>query len=269
MRSTMKVSDGMSKIKTEQDLERAMKNICALGKWYKSREAFHKNGTRKKVDGEAGRILEELLGIPENNKRTADIIFKDGTECEVKTNKSKTKVTLGCLSPTTWAIPQRQVIKQYGIVHPDACRFNPTFKAGGGPSRGLTTEYKSNETIDIADAATKAGVMSWKVEDVINKFTKKIPNVLHVTAIKRKVDGREEYKFVSSDYYSEFNPQRFVEQLAKGKIVIEARSKIDYTKNNKIRDRGTAFRVGTKDLTDMFNNSAAWVVNDFDKKKKK
>lgn len=258
----------MGKIKTEKDLERAIKNICTQGKWYKSREAFHKNGTRKKVDGEAGRILEKLLGIPENNRRSADIVFKDGTQCEVKTNKSKTKVTLGCLSPT-WAIPQRQAINQYGIVKPgNACRFNATFKAGGGLSRGLITEYKI-KTIDIVDPVTRKRVMSWKIKDIINKFTKKIPNVLHVKAIKRKVDGREEYKFVSSDYYSSFDPQRFKQQLSNGKIVIEPRSKIDYTKNNKIRDRGTAFRVDAKDLTDMFNNSATWFVNDFDKKNKK
>jgi hypothetical protein len=258
----------MGRIKTEKDLERAIKKICDQGKWYKSREAFHKNGTRKRVDGEAGRILEKLLGIPENNKRSADIVFKDGTECEVKTNKSKNKVTLGCLSPT-WAIPQRQAILTYGIDKPgDACRFNATFKAGAGPSRGLTTEHKS-KTIDIADEATKKGVMSWKISNVVNNFTKKIPNMVHVKAVKRKVDGREEYKFVSSDYYSSFNPQRFKEQLSDGKIVIEPRSKIDYTKNNKIRDRGTAFRVGPKNLTEMFDNSAAWVVNKINKKKKK
>ena len=259
----------MGKIKTEKDLERAIKNICAQGKWYKAREAFHKNGTRKKVDGEAGRILEELLGIPENNRRSADIVFKDGTQCEVKTNKSKTPVTLGCLSPT-WAIPQRQAIKQYGIDKPgDACRFNATFKATGSHlSRGLITEYKI-KTIDVVDPVTIKRVMSWKIKDIINKFTKKIPNMLHVKAIKRNVDGREEYKFVSSDYYSSFDPQRFVDQLAKGKVVIEPRSKIDYTKKNTIRDRGTAFRVGAKDLTDMFNNRAAWVVNEINKKKNK
>jgi len=262
----MKVRIGMGRIKTEKDLERAMKKICTSGEWHKSKEGFHANGKRKKVDGEAGRILEELLGIQPNNKRTADLVLSNGTRVEIKTNKSKTPITLGCLAPMR-LIPQRQVIQQYGIVHPDACRFNATLKATGNLSRGLVIEYKS-KTIDVVDSVTRTGVMSWKISDVVNKFTNKIPNVLHVKAVKRKVEEREEYKFVSSTYYSKFSPLRFEQQLSQGEIVIEPREKIDYTKNNKIRDRGTAFRVGAKNLNEMFNKSVAWVVDISDKKKK-
>lgn len=259
----IKVMKVRIRMRNEKALERAVRKICTSGEWHKSKEGFHANGKRKKVDGEAGRILEKLLGIPENNKQSADIVLGNGVRVEIKTNKSpKTKITLGCKAPIRIK-KQKDTIIAHGKEEPNvARRLNATLKVGGGPSRTLVAECKgsgSGKTIDVSDSETGNKEFYWVVADVVKKFTNKIPNVLHVKAIKRKVGEREEYKFVSSTYYSKFNPHLFEKQLTEdGKIVIEPREKIDYTNNNRIRDRGTAFRTDEGNINEMFNKSVTW-----------
>ena len=62
----------MMRIKTLKDLEKEVKEICSQDKWHRS--------TRSESDGKAGNIYEDLLGIPENNRRGADIMLSDGTK---------------------------------------------------------------------------------------------------------------------------------------------------------------------------------------------
>lgn len=239
----------MSKIKTLKDLEKEVKKICSQDKWHRS--------TRSESDGKAGNIFEDLLGIPENNKRTADIVFTDGSKCEVKTNKtSSTQITLGGLSPV-WASSQRQAIHQYGIRRADAQRFSTTLRAGGITPRGLVTEYR-DDSITVSDSTSGEKVMSWNTGDIIKKLMEKCPNMVHTSASRRKVEGKEEYKYEKSYYYSDFNPERARKLLSEGKITIETRSKISH-ESDKIRDHGTVFRISQKNLPELFDNVSSWV----------
>lgn len=250
-------------MRNEKELERAVKKICTSGVWHKAKVGYLPNGQLKNVHGEAGRIFEALLGIQPNNKQGADIVLGNGTMVEIKTNKSPTtKITLGCKAPIRIK-KQKDTITIHGKEEANvARRLNATLKVGGGPSRTLVAECKGSgiaKTIDVSDSETGNREFYWVVADVVKKFTNKIPNVLHVKAIKRKVGGREEYKFVSSTYYSKFNPHLFEKQLTEdGRIVIEPREKIDYTNNNRIRDRGTAFRTDQESVNEMFNKSVTW-----------
>ena len=127
----------------------------------------------------------------------------------------------------------------------------------------MATEYR-DDSITVSDSASGEKVMSWDTEDIIKKLMQKCPNMVHTQAIRRKVDGKEEYKYEKSYYYSDFNPVRARKLLSEGKITIETRSKISH-ESGKIRDHGTVFRISQKNLPELFDSVSSWV----NKKKKK
>ena len=236
------------RIKTLKDLEKEVKEICSQDKWHRS--------TRSESDGKAGNIYEDLLGIPENNRRGADIMLSDGTKYEIKTSKSKgTAVTMAGLKPKDHT-PQRKQIEEYGKVSLDGQkRFSSTFRVGKTNPRGLKTDIVGNRVV-ITDAKTGKEVMSWDIDDILDKLESKCGNVIHTTADRRKIDGVEEYNYKKSELYSDFNRKYARKLLEEGKIVIETRSKIKL--NGSIRDHGTVFRIPRRYLSEFYNNVEIW-----------
>jgi len=278
----MKVSDEMRDL---QELKERLGEIIEEDKWHRS--------DRSESDGKAGNILEDLLEIPENNRRGADIIFDDGSEVELKTNKNKnTAVTFGGKKPENH-IPQREQIETYGNKKPIKpikvrkmtkkkatkkkvkeelfeelfeTHFSTTFRAGKiNKNRGLRTDVVG-ERVVISDEKTGEEIMSWKIQDIVNKIVSKCGNMVHVDVDKRKVDGVEEYNYKSATYYSGINPAAVRRMIESGDIAKETRSKIK--RNNSIRDHGTVFRTNRKNLEGMYDKVEVWFFDESGKKKK-
>ena len=192
-------------------------------------------------------------------------MLNDGTKYEIKTSKSKgTAITMAGLKPK-YDTPQREQIKEYGRDNGDGQkRFSSTHRAGYTNPRGLKTEINGN-SYNITDAKTGQGVMSWDVDDILDKLESKCGNVVYTTANRRTVEGAEEFHYDKSELYSEFNRDLARKLLEEGKIVVETRSKMD--KNGKIRDHGTVFRVPRRYFGELYNSVEVWSDNS-DKKKK-
>jgi hypothetical protein len=244
-----------STINNVLELKEKVINILSHDDWYIS--------SRVENDGKAGNVFEDLLGIVENNRRGADIVFNDGTMCELKTSKTKgTAITMAGLVPE-YLIPQRESIERYGTTkpsQPDVRRFYTTYKVGAVNPRGLKTEIK-DDCVVISDVKTGEGIMKWPVNDIIDKLASKCGTVVHTDADRSIIGGREAYKYKKSKYYEDFNREKARKLLAEGKIVTETRSKIQ--SNGSIRDRGTVFRIPRKHLPELYDNVYAWDPYDY------
>ena len=185
--------------------------------------------------------------------------------CEIKSSKTKgTAITMAGLKPK-YHIPQREQIERYGIRKEGGPkRFSSTFKVGHVNPRGLETSIKDDFVI-ISDANSKEDIMSWPIQDIINKLASKCGNVVYTKADRRTAeDGKEEYNYRASDFYSGFSPKSARKLLEEGKIIIETRSKIK--DNGSIRDHGTVFRVGRKNLPDLYAEVDAFISSALKKK---
>lgn len=233
-------------IKDINELKERVQSIQSHDSWYLS--------SRVENDGKAGNVFEDLLGIEENNRRGSDVVCLDGTECEIKTSKTKgTAMTMAGLVPK-YCIPQREGINRYGTGESPR-RFYATYKVGAINPRGLKTEIKDDFVV-ISDNQTNEEVMKWSVDSIIDKLKSKCRNIVYTRADKNKIDEKEVFKYKESKYYESFNPDKARKLLTEGKIVIETRSKIK--PDGKIRDRGTVFRVPRHHLPELYDNIHNW-----------
>jgi hypothetical protein len=248
--TTVSICTTANPVKDINELKQRVQSIQSHDSWYAS--------PRVETDGKAGNVLEDLLGIAENNRRGADVVCLDGAECEIKTSKSEgTSITLACLAPE-YCIPQIEGIERYGITkskQPDTRRFYSTNIVGEINPRGLKTEIEDDFLI-ISDNQTNEEIMKWPVDSIIDKLKSKCYNVVYTKADKTKFDKKEAFKYKDSKYYESFNSEKARVLLTEGKIKIDTRSKI--VPSGKIRDRGTAFRIPQRHLPELYDNIHNW-----------
>ena len=232
------------------ELKEKVIGILSPSDWYVS--------SRTENDGKAGNVFEDLLGIVVNNITGADIVFSNGTKCEIKTSKTKgTAITMAGLVPTC-LVPQREIIERYGTTkpnQPNTRRFYSTFRVGATNPRGLKTEIKDDYVV-ISDVITGKELMKWFIDDIIDRLESKCGAVVHTDADRSVINGREAYKYKKSKYYEGFSRKKARKLLAEGKIVIETRSKIK--PNGSIRDHGRVFRIPRKHLPELYDNTHVW-----------
>jgi hypothetical protein len=242
----------------KEDLITTFKNISHTG-WIS-------NDYRTTSSGNVGNILEDQLGIKENNLKLPDI-----GEYEIKAQKVKMQPnsllslfscepqpqgTVGNLinwfgwKPTIWREnykPNERSFRQTltsnfsdrgfrVVVLEDAVKveFNAEY---------VSTKHKvwkeSLQTFDLVEPY-------WKFDLLSEKLNVKLKNCIYSVAGSRTVDGIEQFHYSNTMIMEDFSFDRFLEQLHEGNILIDFNARSGH-------NHGTKFRCRQNIINKLYN----------------
>ena len=222
-------------------------------------------------NGASGNVLEDLLGIEENNLPLAN-----AAEWEIKTKKrsSNSLVTLFHVepSPTACKFVPNILLPKYGWKHKEAGKkypdteksFRQTIKCGLFSDRGFSIKLNDTEEKievnfrydlidqkhnewkqDISTFQTLDTIPYWGFNDIYHKLGAKLHNCFFaiVDVCKR---GDDEY-FTYSEIYMlrNLSKDKFISAIRDGKIYIDFDARTGH-------NHGTKFRIKEKDIFDLY-----------------
>ena len=234
--------------------------------------ASHKDTSRYRNDGAAGNLLENLLGIEENN-----LPLPNANEWELKVQRKQTSslMTLFHSEPSPRAlkfVPQ-VLLPKYGWVHdaagtrfPETERsFRQTMSGANFTDRGFIVEH-NDEVVRIKFDATKVSERHaewlksveekvglsdlhpfpyWGLDDLRAKVASKLHNAFYVTADVRKDGDHEHFHYARCEMLSGFSLDGFLECLDEGLAHVEFDARTGH-------NHGTKFRIKQQALPRLY-----------------
>lgn len=259
------------KLISKEDLIREFKNIEARG-WIKV------PANRKNNDGSVGNLLEDLLGIPENN-----LPIPNAAEWELKAQRAVTSslVTLCHLEPSPRAVSlvPNMLLPNYGWPHPKAGKkypaeersFRATLNAVSATDRGFKVFVnRKEERVEIhfdsnrcdrskhfdwiKEVERKVGLGSfptlpyWGFNDLYTKVGTKLINCFFVQAESKKEGKSLYYHYNSVLMLKGVNKQKFIDAIERGKVYIDFDARTGH-------NHGTKFRIRNQDIPLLYEEA--------------
>lgn len=249
----------MEKIKiwTKRTLIAEFKRIEAMG-WIEN--------SRGKNDGAVGNLLEDLLGIEENN-----LPIPNAAEWELKAHRKRSNslVTMLHCEPSPRAIgfiPQL-LLPNYGWKHlqagkkypPNEMSFRQTIHAGQYSDRGFIVKIdRKEEKIKISFNYRKVGEKHknwlqkvnnkvglkelnpqpyWGFSDLSNLVGTKLHNCFYVQAETKRENGKEFFHYNSVIMLRKFSFDGFLQELEAGNILVDFDARSGHNHGTKFRMR--------------------------------
>jgi len=195
-------------------------------------------------DGYYGRVFESSYGVVENNKSSVDC---PSLELELKTKKRKSnaRTTLFCMEPK-WGSSS---------VIPNLATALALFKNSTGRlNTCISTTDRNNLNLQLKLVGSQLwlnygshAICYWNLPSLLERAESKLKNLL-LCEHDGSIDETN-----SLVEFSSFDKSGFVDLLARGKLVVEFRLKESGTSSP--RNRGTAFRMLSKYITDLYSTS--------------
>ena len=253
------------KIYTKPQLIAELKKIADKG-WIENRRHGNQGGI--------GNILEDLLGIAENN-----LPIPNAAEWELKSQRINTSslTTLFHIEPSPRAIgfvPQL-LLPMYGWKHKEAGKkypltemsFRQTIHGNSPSDRGFMVKIDREEKkVLISFNANKVSEKHqswldkveknigleelnpqpyWGFDDLSNKAGTKLLNCFYVQAESKKENGKEFYHYKKVLMLQKFNFEGFLNALDKGNILVDFDARTGH-------NHGTKFRMRQNCLPDLY-----------------
>lgn len=225
-------------------------------------------------DGAVGNTLEDLLGIEENN-----LPIPNAAEWELKAQRIGTTslTTLFHMEPSPTAlrfVPQI-LLPNYGWPHKKAgekypqseMSFRQTIKATTHTDRGFSIvvnkrEHKIMISFDHskiskkhfewkASVAKRAGLQQleiqpyWGFDDLFHKVGTKLHNCFFVRAERKKIDGKEYFRYKNILMLQELSQQHFIQAIEDGYVYVDFDARTGH-------NHGTKFRVRQSIIPDLY-----------------
>lgn len=254
------------KIFTKDELINQLRNIEARG-WIE-------NTRRKNNDGAAGNLLEDLLGIPENN-----LPIPNAAEWELKTKrKLDSLLTLFHQEPSPQAV---QVVNSYllptfGWKHKQAGQrypletksFRATLKAGrftrgftisvNDVERKIEVQFKPSQvdskdfswlsSLNLSENPDSLKIQPyWGIDDLFGKAQTKLHNCFLVLAESKKSNKKLFFHFYRVWMLKDLNSNLFLDAIRKGKMCIDFDARTGH-------NHGTKFRIALSDFIDLYGS---------------
>ncbi len=204
--------------------------------------------TTRGGDTGVGHTLETLLGLEEDNLDRPDLGF---AELKAHRKGSNALITLFTFDRKAWLLKQKEVIKKFGYEDDEgrqALKFQ--FRHDGKLTKvGLTLSPNKNKTSVSLISKNNEVVAEWKLDSLANKFLQKMPALVVVTAENTKGAKGEEFKYTEAKFYAKPSPELICQQILAGNVCVDLRMHIQ---DEKVRNRGTAFRVYEGAIGDLF-----------------
>jgi hypothetical protein len=193
-----------------------------------------------------GQTLEKLLGISENNIASPDL-----GEIELKAHRinSSSMITLFTFNRKVWRMKPLDAIRKYGSPDENN-RLGMYYTMAKKPnSKGLYLQIK-DETVSVLHTSGEL-VAEWQIETLVERFIKKIPALIFVSAESKTEEDKEWFKFVSAKLLSGTSEKILREQINQGNILLDLRL---HDKVTSARNHGTGFRVYEDKLPLLFES---------------
>ncbi|MCA6080342.1 MAG: MvaI/BcnI family restriction endonuclease [Endomicrobium sp.] len=193
-----------------------------------------------------GYTLESFLGIPENNNARPDV---EVAELKAHRTKNKSLITLFTFNNKVWKIPPIEAVKKYG---------SPDVK--GRKGLYYTMSLKPNSAglfLEVTKAAISVRhvsgeiVASWCLQNLADRFIKKIPALIFVSAHTEERAGKEYFHFYRAQLMKGTSPELLENQFKEENILVDLRL---HDKGTSARNHGTGFRVYEHKLPLLFKS---------------
>ena len=202
----------------------------------------------RKGDGSAGHLLEDLLGITENNESAPDI---EGYELKVGREHTSSLQTL-FNKEGEWQMKQIDFLMNHGFPH--------TVKIGEMSGQATIRKEPNKQGYYFKTDDNYLNVMvkdtvivRWEWESLVSIFNNKFPNCLKVIAKMKKENNIEYFHFIRCYLCRGTNKYRFKELLERDLISVDFRLYTQFNLNKGIRNRGTAFRIRANEMNHLFD----------------
>lgn len=257
------------KVFTKESLKKELREIAERG-WIQS----HRDTQTKRNDGAAGNLLEQLLGIEENN-----LPLPNAAEWELKVQRSSTSSLMTLFhmepSPRGMKFVPSVLLPKFGWAHEEAGSkypdgeksFRMTMNAGRFTNRGFIVVI-DKEVIRISFDHTQVAVEHsdwlsnvkkniglgdlnpapyWGYSDLQAKISAKLHNTFYVIADVKKEDGQEWFQYSKVTMLRGFSLNGFLQCLKDGTAYVEFDARTGH-------NHGTKFRIAQSSLPLLYDN---------------
>ncbi len=218
------------------EFKEAFSRLRALG-WVQS--------SRKGPTG-IGHTLEEWLCLPENN-----IALPDLGQIELKAHRinSNSMITLFTFNRKAWKMKPLEAVRRYGT--PDGSgRLGLYFTMSRTPnSAGLFLQVES-EAICVRHISGDL-IVEWQLDDLTERFSKKIPALILVSAFSEPRGDHEWFRFERAQLLSGTSKEILRSQIYAENVLVDLRLHDQVTR---ARNHGTGFRVYEDRLPLLFKS---------------
>ncbi len=217
---------------------------------------FIKTTRPKNKDGGIGNTYEDLLGVKENNLKTADYL---GFEIKSKRKYNSSYISLFSKSPTFPKKANYYLRETYGEVrdinHPDKKKLYAS--VFGNRFSIVYEKYKMKLEVNHLEkrvyliiynlSENELDRVYWSFED-LEKATIKMKDLMLVFAETKKEKGTVFYHYNNAEIYKNFSFSIFLKNIENGGIMFDLRIGVHNSGKNigKTHDHGSGFRI-TKD----------------------
>jgi hypothetical protein len=206
--------------------------------------------TKRKGDTGVGHTLESLLGLEENNISKPDI---EGHELKAKRNrKSPSRQTLFTYEGY-WCISNTSFLDTYGYPHSKLLETSGNMTVSCKPNvHGIYLNVDCKKSLKLKGLNGET-IIEWKWEKLVERFIRKFPNVIQVTADTKMINGVEHFHYTKAMLFSGGSKESFKKYVSDGSIISELRLRTNgyYCPRN----RGTGFRISQSKFDYLFDSS--------------
>ena len=214
-------------------------------KFYELKDKGYVKSLRRGPTG-IGYTLETYLGIKENNLALPDI---SGVEIKAHRSKSNNLITLFTFNRKVWQIPPLEAIRKYGSRDKNG-RLGLYYTMSLIPnSAGLFLRVEDSK-ISIRHISGEV-IAVWDLSILAQRFQKKIPALIFVSALTEERDGVEYFYFYRAQLMQGTSPELLADQFRAEHLVVDLRL---HDKGTRARNHGTGFRVYEEKLPLLFKN---------------
>lgn len=240
------------------------------------RQGWIPDNNRDTNDGAMGNLLEELLGVDENN-----LPIPNSSEWELKTQKDDTSslVTLCHMepSPRSLSLIPNLLLPQYGWPHKEAGKKYPenelSFRAtlsAGRWTRGFSVELNEQENrvqiifnpnmVKPQDAEWLETVKDrvkdinkievtpyWGFNDLFAKARTKLLNCFLVIGEQKRINGIKHYHYYKVYKLSNLEFWKFLHAIGRGELQVEFDARTGH-------NHGAKFRINQAILPTLYEN---------------
>lgn len=244
---------------TRESLEFDLKNISTTG-WVAN--------YRTTSSGNVGNVLEDLLGIEENNLQ-----LPDAGEYEIKAQKVRLQpsslLTLFHSEPEPRSLKVVPfLLETFGWEGNNSHRsFRQTISAKAPSDRGFYLDvvdggvrfcWDENKVSSrhekwlsqIADFTFPD--IRWKFDDLKVKLEKKLKNCFYVVAASKQIGEIEHFKYADIVILEGFSMGKFIDQLKDGNVYVDFNARVGH-------NHGTAFRT-RQNISPLFYSSVTQIL---------
>lgn len=193
-----------------------------------------------------GHTLETYLGIGENNKAHPDI---EGAELKAHRAKGNNLISLFTFNNKVWKMRPLEAVKKYGSLDKNGRQglyYTMSLKPN---SAGLFLDVQTSE-ISVRHISGEL-IATWQLQSLAERFIRKIPALILVSAFTEERDGIEYFHFYRAQMMKGTSPELLGNQFKEENILVDLRL---HDKGTRARNHGTGFRTYEDRLPSLFQN---------------